>query len=358
MAPKKNPKEQKQKQKKALDDKTFGLKNKNKSAKVQRYVQQMQQNANHQKKQEELQKQKQKEESKKALKQKKKEEFAELFKSVQVQQKVPFGVNPKTILCQYYKMGTCTKGKNCKFSHDAGVERKSAKIDLYTDKRAEGNSNDKGNDTMDQWDQAKLEQVISKKHAASKQPPTDIVCKYFLDAVESSKYGWFWQCPNGDGCKYKHALPPGFVLKTKEQKMLEKKAAEESVRSLEEWIEEQRTNMPSKLTPVTLESFNKWKTEKMAKEESAKSADEKKRQDAIKAGKLSGVSGRDLFTYQPNLFETGDDEEAWEGDYRQVDNSNEGSRSNLTTGDANEIDESAFLDEELDDLSIEEVDDA
>lgn len=39
------------------------------------------------------------------------------------------------------------------------------------------------------------------------------ICKFFLDAVEKSKYGWFWSCPNGEHCKYKHALPPGFVLK-------------------------------------------------------------------------------------------------------------------------------------------------
>ena len=24
----------------------------------------------------------------------------------------------------------------------------------------------------------------------------------------------FWQCPNGKECKYKHALPPGYVLKS------------------------------------------------------------------------------------------------------------------------------------------------
>ena len=40
------------------------------------------------------------------------------------------------------------------------------------------------------------------------------ICKYFLDALESNKYGWFWACPNGGTeCKYKHALPPGFTLK-------------------------------------------------------------------------------------------------------------------------------------------------
>jgi hypothetical protein len=30
--------------------------------------------------------------------------------------------------------------------------------------------------------------------------------------VEKSKYGWNWNCFNGDKCKYKHCLPPGYVL--------------------------------------------------------------------------------------------------------------------------------------------------
>ena len=40
------------------------------------------------------------------------------------------------------------------------------------------------------------------------------ICKYFLEAVENSKYGWFWTCPaGGDQCNYRHALPAGYVLK-------------------------------------------------------------------------------------------------------------------------------------------------
>jgi len=53
-------------------------------------------------------------------------------------QKVPFGVDPKTVLCQFFKSGQCQKGDKCKFSHDLAVERKSAKIDLYTDTRTVG----------------------------------------------------------------------------------------------------------------------------------------------------------------------------------------------------------------------------
>jgi hypothetical protein len=143
----------------------------------------------------------------------KKAELAEIFKPVQITQKVPFGVDPKTILCQYHKLGVCTKGHKCKFSHDLDIERKARKIDLYQDNRKKDEEKEK--DTMDNWDQDKLEQVVSSK--MNKNVPTDIVCKFFLEAIENQKYGWFWICPNGgDTCKYRHALPPGYVLKKKE----------------------------------------------------------------------------------------------------------------------------------------------
>lgn len=48
------------------------------------------------------------------------------------------GVDPKSILCEYFKAGQCTKGFKCKFSHDLNVQRKGEKIDIYSDKRDEG----------------------------------------------------------------------------------------------------------------------------------------------------------------------------------------------------------------------------
>ena len=44
------------------------------------------------------------------------------------------GVDPKSVLCEFHKHGRCTKGFKCKFSHDLNVERKGAKIDLYTER--------------------------------------------------------------------------------------------------------------------------------------------------------------------------------------------------------------------------------
>lgn len=74
---------------------------------------------------------------------------------------------------------------------------------------------------MDNWDEKKLEEVVNKKHgeAEKKKPKTQRVCRHFLEAIENNKYGWFWVCPGGgDNCMYRHALPPGFVLKKDKKK--------------------------------------------------------------------------------------------------------------------------------------------
>lgn len=273
MPPKKNggKNQQKELEKKAkqkskaknADDKTFGLKNKNKSKKVQEFITQVKAGVPPDlKKQQELAKRRAAE--KKAADEAKKEALKLLQGSVGTQ-KVPFGVDPKSILCEFFKLGTCTRGKNCKFSHDMNIARKSAKRDLYTDDKDD--KEDKLADTMDNWDEEKLRSVISSKHGNPKTT-TDKVCKFFIQAVEDGKYGWFWVCPNSDPknkveCKYRHSLPPGFVLKTKEQRRLEKLAIENQPKiTLEEFIETERDKLPKgNLTPINPETFAKWKKE-------------------------------------------------------------------------------------------------
>jgi len=80
-------------------------------------------------------------------------------------------------------------GDKCKFSHDLAIARKSAKASIYEDTRQA--------DQIADWDQAKLESVVNSKHGAEagKGNKTDIVCMYFLDALEKELYGWFWECP-------------------------------------------------------------------------------------------------------------------------------------------------------------------
>ena len=40
---------------------------------------------------------------------------------------------------------------------------------------------------MNDWDDDKLAEVVAKKHSGENVTTTDIVCKFFLDAVENNK---------------------------------------------------------------------------------------------------------------------------------------------------------------------------
>eukprot|EP00878_Enallax_costatus_P018995 GHUV01020024.1.p1 GENE.GHUV01020024.1~~GHUV01020024.1.p1 ORF type:complete len:266 (+),score=98.21 GHUV01020024.1:279-1076(+) len=256
MAPKAAPKASKEVDKarqkakaKAAEDKTFGLKNKNKSAKVQKYVQGVASavggiSAKDKRAQELAEKAKK---DKKEAEERRKKELAELFAQAIKQPKVPAGVDPKSVVCEFFRHGQCTKGFKCKYSHDLGVERKTAKIDLFTDQRDLDNQEE----NMDDWDQETLEKVVNEKHGAEKPSnATSIICKFFLDAVEKRQYGWFWKCPNGAECKYRHALPPGYVLKSQMKELLEEEA--KNAKDITEVIEEQRQKVEAK-TPITEE---------------------------------------------------------------------------------------------------------
>ncbi|KAG5557940.1 hypothetical protein RHGRI_008002 [Rhododendron griersonianum] len=277
------------KKQKVVEDKTFGLKNKNKSKNVQKYVQSLQQSV-----------QPKLDPSKAAAKKKKDEEQARLkelndiFKIAVVQPKVPVGVDPKSIVCEFFKVGQCAKGFKCKFSHDLNVQRKGEKIDIYSDKRDE--------DTMEDWDQETLEKVVeSKRTEYNQNKPTEIVCKYFLDAVEKKQYGWFWVCPNGSKeCHYRHALPPGYVLKSQMKTLLEEEAEKIPI---EEEIENQRAKVTT-TTPMTPELFFQWKNKKIEEKEAGLAA---QRADRAKNDRLSG---RELFLSDSSLFV--DDAEAYE----------------------------------------------
>ncbi|TAQ85122.1 hypothetical protein B7494_g6541 [Chlorociboria aeruginascens] len=269
MPPKKAEKQGGGSKKLTVEDRTFGMKNK-KGAQKQRIIAQMQTSAAaggtpEEKKRAAEKAQKEKE---KAASEAAKKEAMELFKPVQTQ-KVPFGVDPKTVLCQFYKKGHCEKGRKCKFSHDLNVERKSEKKDLYQDTREEEEAK-KREETSDDWDEAKLMQVVLSKKGNQKTT-TDKVCKFFIEAVEEGKYGWFWTCPNGgDKCMYQHKLPAGFVLKTKEQRAAEKALMDKSplkTLTLEDFLESERHKLTGTLTPVTPETFAKWKAERMDKKQ-------------------------------------------------------------------------------------------
>ena len=174
------------------------------------------------------------------------------------------------MICSFFKQGMCGKGAKCKFSHDLSKEVEPQKKNLYFDEREAGALpvvGSMGADTMADWDDATLADVVSKKHGAKDANKTTIVrrreevhalqtCKHFLEAVESFKYGWFWNCPTGDACIYRHALPQGYILK-RDKKKLDEQAKMEDKITIEELIEQEvRARLPLRCSPFFLGILN------------------------------------------------------------------------------------------------------
>jgi len=182
------------------------------------------------------------------------------------------------------------------------------KKDIYTDSRDQ-----KAADDMQGWDEDKLRSVVDSKKTAGERVKTTIICKHFLDAVEKSTYGWFWECPNGgDKCQYMHALPEGYVLKRDK----DPNAPIEDGPRIEDEIEERRKALTSR-TPVTFERLQEWLAQKKAK---LKLEEDKKLEAAKKQyakGKASGVSGKMLFAIDASIFV--DDANATEDKYERRD---------------------------------------
>ncbi|CAL4962906.1 unnamed protein product [Urochloa decumbens] len=218
------------KKQKVVEDKTFGLKNKN----VQKYIQSLHQAV-----------QPKPDATKTAVKKKKEEkarekELNDLFKVAVSQPKVPVGVDPKSIL-------------------------------------------------------RRVRRLISTQTSVMQ------VCKYFLDVVEKKQYGWFWVCPNGGkDCHYRHALPPGYVLKSQMKALLEEES-EKMV--IEDEIEDQRRKTKT-TTPMTTELFMEWKRREAEEREAGQAALKAER------AKNDRMSGRELFMADASVFV--DDAEAYE----------------------------------------------
>ncbi|KAK2905189.1 hypothetical protein Q8A67_006988 [Cirrhinus molitorella] len=346
-----NKKTQEKKKEKIIEDKTFGLKNK-KGAKQQKFIKAVtqqvkygQQNAR-QIAAAEAEKGKKKDDKKKEL-----SELNELFKPVVAAQKVSKGVDPKSVLCAFFKQGQCTKGDKCKFSHDLSLERKCEKRSVYVD----GRDDELEKDTMENWDEKKLEEVVNKKHgeAEKKKAKTQIVCKYFLDAIENNKYGWFWVCPGGgDNCMYRHALPVGFVLKKDKKK---EETTEEEI-SLEDLIETERAALGADVTRITLETFLAWKKRKRQEKLAKAEQDMERKKADFKAGRALGVSGREVFEFRPELVDD-DDEEADDTKYADDDDDDDDDTEIYNTVEDTEvevqdIDIARFIPKEVDNAGI------
>lgn len=333
MPPKPSKKTEQKQKEKVIEDKTFGLKNK-KGSKQQKFVKMVQ----HQVKNPNQSAAKL--EAQKHEKKSKPDELADitkLLKPVTAMPKVDKDVDPKSVLCVFYKQGMCHKGDKCKFSHDLEIQRKAEKKNIYVDKRED----EEKADTMDDWDESTLLDVVDKKHAEEdkNKPRTAIICKFFLQALDDSKYGWFWECPNGDKCIYRHAVPPDYVCK-KDRVKIEQVNKEDEI-TLEDLIEKERAALGSNLTKITFETFCAWKKRKLLERQRERAKEEKRKRTELKAGKDTGLSGRELFTYNPDLV-TQDDEEADETKYAAAPVAlEEGQKQDESEGKV--IDESMFM---------------
>jgi hypothetical protein len=153
----------------------------------------------------------------KAEEEKRRKEEAALLRPVQAQ-KVPFGVDPKTILCAYFKVGTCDKGSRCKFSHDMNVGRKVVKKNIYEDSREEklkgAQSFCSKHVAFGEYETSQIPWILGtlKNYRRSCYPrrgihgrrqmydcvhsqrylslidQCQIVCKHFISAIENQKY--------------------------------------------------------------------------------------------------------------------------------------------------------------------------
>jgi hypothetical protein len=140
-----------------------------------------------------------------------------------------------------------------------------------------------------------------KEKKRSKIPKSNIVCKFFLDAVMKKVYGWKWECPNGEDCHYKHCLPKGYIITTQKDKMQEEMNIEDYY-NLEEQIDGERERIGKTGTPVNDTTFAEWKRKRDEFRSQNKEDEEKERK---KKGILTGMQ---LFKKQANLFK--DDENA------------------------------------------------
>lgn len=140
-----------------------------------------------------------------------------------------------------------------------------------------------------------LEKVIKQKHG-NRQAKTEKICRFFIDAIERSKYGWFWKCPNGEECIYKHSLPEGWKLRdtTNDKKNID---------TMEDMIEKERTKLTGTLTPLTKDLFEAWKVKWLARMKNEKE-DEMKQALAVKKKdkkfldpNFKFLSGRSMFVF-------------------------------------------------------------
>jgi hypothetical protein len=148
-----------------------------------------------------------------------------------------------------------------------------------------------------------VNKIAEQKEKKRTKVPSNIVCKFFLDAVKKKQYGWKWECPNGDECHYRHSLPEGYILVTAKEK--QEDMTSEEYMNLEAQIDEERARISANGTKVDEKSFLEWKKKR---DEFRKLEDAERIEQEKKLHQKSKLTGVQLFKKQAELFK--DDEDA------------------------------------------------
>ena len=76
--------------------------------------------------------------------------------------------------------------------------------------------------------------------------------------------------------------------------------------TIEELVEIERANLGYNLAKITLESFLEWKKKKISEKQTTARKESDRKKAEFKAGKNTGLSGREMFTFNPELARDND----------------------------------------------------
>lgn len=329
---------QKEKQK-IIEDRTFGLKNKNKSKKVQEYIQQVTkniQNARHPGQAQNRQQQSTAEMNAKKKEEEKKAQMLAMLRSSLRQPPIPEGANPKDFPCIFFLHNCCDKGDKCRYSHDNGTSHREApskkeaaaieeaaaeakaisadeervsalsqalgKLDLYRDMREqlmEYNARQQANKSGKNYESILQEYKDRYQTKFGDRRVSKDVCPNYLAACKKREIGWGFKCPQEEKtgfCEFRHCLPPGYVIEEKKKKV-EVIDKDLDYVEIEEDIERRRNEITSG-TPVNPTTFAEWKKRRLEAKKAIEQENVTRMENILKqrgGEHYQGLTGRAIF---------------------------------------------------------------
>jgi len=284
MAPKANDKARKEAKEKIAVDKTFGMKNKNKSKQVQKYIKQITSNLTGQSNKAEQDARREKDA--KEAEMKKKALMASLFNQQTDKKGRAFDPLAKKA-AKKAEEDAIAAGKKMKEEDKKKIIEGVANSIRLTDPKGVRMSELGGHPII---------QALKDKMADVWRTLSLLLFIKANDAV-------FWVSDEEDNNP---------IIRCKEDVDAEVAPDE---RPIEEILEERRAALPPGGTPVTASSFQAWKEKKEAERLAVVEEQRKERQTKKGGGQgLVGMSGKDLFTYDATLFVDADDEGAVDAD--------------------------------------------